>query len=82
MSGMQETRLFEAVSQPQSVGTVLRTVFLALEEKGYDPVSQMVGYLLSGDPTYITRDVRSILRTVERDEILEELIRSYLTAQA
>ncbi|NLN27160.1 MAG: IreB family regulatory phosphoprotein [Firmicutes bacterium] len=79
---MQETRLFEAVSQPQSVGTVLRTVFLALEEKGYDPVSQMVGYLLSGDPTYITRDVRSILRTVERDEILEELIRSYLTAQA
>jgi uncharacterized protein (UPF0297 family) len=82
LSGMQETRLFEAVSQPQSVGTVLRTVFLALEEKGYDPVSQMVGYLLSGDPTYITRDVRSILRTVERDEILEELIRSYLTAQA
>ena len=82
MSGMQETRLFEAVSQPQCVGTVLRTVFLALEEKGYDPVSQMVGYLLSGDPTYITRDVRSILRTVERDEILEELIRSYLTAQA
>lgn len=82
MSGMQETRLFQAVSQPQSVGEVLRTVFSTLEEKGYDPVSQVVGYLLSGDPTYITRDVRSILRTVERDEILEELIRFYLKDDA
>lgn len=78
MSGMQETRLYQAVGQPQSVGDVLREVHRVLEEKGYDPINQIVGYLLSGDPTYITREVRSVLRTVERDEIMEELVRSYL----
>lgn len=52
----------------------------ALKERGYDPVNQLVGYLLSGDPTYITshQNARNIIRQVERDEILEELVRSYL----
>lgn len=62
-------------------GRILREVFAALEEKGYDPVSQIVGYLLSGDPTYITshRQARSLVRSVERAELLEELVKAYLT---
>jgi len=56
------------------------TVYDALEEKGYNPINQMVGYLLSGDPAYIPRhnNARSIIRKLERDEIIEELVRSYL----
>ena len=59
---------------------VLKRVFSALEEKGYNPVNQIVGYLLSGDPAYITsfKDARTMIRSVERDEILEELIQKYL----
>ena len=51
-----------------------------MEKKGYNPINQLVGYLLSGDPTYVTsyEDARKKIRTLERDEILEELIRSYL----
>ena len=50
-------------------------------KKGYNPINQLVGYLLSGDPAYITshNDARSQIRTLERDELLEELVRSYLT---
>ena len=56
----------------------------ALEEKGYNPVDQLVGYLLSGDPTYITshKDSRTKLRRFERYELLEELVKSYLSASA
>ncbi|NVS34086.1 IreB family regulatory phosphoprotein, partial [Listeria monocytogenes] len=53
---------------------------VALEEKGYNPVNQIVGYLLSGDPAYIPRhkDARSMIRRLERDEIIEELVKAYL----
>ena len=59
---------------------VLRQVYQALAEKGYNPTSQLVGYLLSGDPTYITnhKNARSLIRTVERDELLEILVEHYL----
>ncbi|MBE3598168.1 MAG: IreB family regulatory phosphoprotein [Limnochordaceae bacterium] len=59
---------------------VLRQVYQALVEKGYHPTSQLVGYLLSGDPTYITshHNARSLIRTVERDELLEEIIEHYI----
>ncbi len=59
---------------------ILKFVYNALKEKGYHPVNQMIGYLLSGDPTYITthNDARKMIRRVERDEILEELLRFYL----
>ena len=59
---------------------VIVSVYKALEEKGYKPVNQMVGYILSGDPTYITshNNARSIIRKLERDELLEELLKSYL----
>ncbi len=59
---------------------VLFTVYQALEEKGYNPINQIVGYLLSGDPAYIPRykDARTLIRKIERDELIEELVRSYL----
>jgi len=61
-------------------GYVLQRVYRALEEKGYNPVNQIVGYLLSGDPAYITsfKDARTMIRTIDRDEIIEELLRNYL----
>jgi uncharacterized protein (UPF0297 family) len=63
-----------------SVGETLRSVYAALKEKGYNPISQLVGYLLSGDPAYITSysSARNLIRRYERDELLEELVTSYL----
>ncbi len=62
------------------VKSILTSVFKALKEKGYNPVNQIVGYLLSGDPTYITshNNARNIIRKLERDELLEELLKTYL----
>lgn len=59
---------------------VLKDVYTALQEKGYNPINQLVGYLLSGDPAFITshNNARSIIRKLERDELLEELLRVYL----
>lgn len=61
-------------------GYVLKRVSKALEEKGYNPVNQIVGYILSGDPAYITsyKDARTMIRSIERDEIIEELVKTYL----
>lgn len=58
----------------------ITTAFAAMREKGYDPVNQIVGYLLSGDPTYITayRNARYLMMRVERDELVEELVRAYM----
>mgnify|MGYP000858283436 FL=1 len=66
--------------QAQEINQVLREVCLALQEKGYDPLDQIVGYLLSGDPAYITshRNARVLIRRIDRDQILEELVRYYL----
>ncbi|MBC7336973.1 MAG: IreB family regulatory phosphoprotein [Clostridia bacterium] len=62
---------------------VLTAVYQALKEKGYHPINQLVGYLLSGDPAYITShaNARNLIRRLERDELLEELLRSYLERQ-
>lgn len=59
---------------------ILLTVYQALVEKGYNPINQIVGYILSGDPTYITshKDARNLIRLVERDELLEKLVKSYI----
>ncbi|MDK2823157.1 MAG: hypothetical protein PWQ67_1627 [Clostridia bacterium] len=59
---------------------ILLNVYEALKEKGYNPINQIVGYLLSGDPAYITsyKDARNLIRKLERDELLEELVKSYL----
>lgn len=59
---------------------ILLTVYDALKEKGYNPISQIVGYILSEDPTYITthKNARSLIRHVDRDELLKAMVRSYL----
>ncbi|WP_069649734.1 IreB family regulatory phosphoprotein [Caloranaerobacter ferrireducens] len=59
---------------------IIVSVYNALKEKGYNPINQMVGYILSGDPTYITshKNARTLIRKLERDELLEELLRNYL----
>lgn len=59
---------------------ILKEVYSALEEKGYNPINQIVGYILSGDPTYITshNDARNLIRKVERDELLEKMVKSYI----
>ena len=58
----------------------LQTIYLALKEKGYNPINQIVGYILSEDPTYITtyNNARSLIRHIERDELLQALVKSYL----
>ncbi len=62
---------------------IIFTVHDALREKGYDPINQIIGYILSGDPTYITsyNDARSLIRKIERDEFLEEILNYYLKEQ-
>jgi len=66
-----------------SAEDILMRVFEALKAKGYDPVYQLVGYLMTGDPTYITsfQDARSLVRRMERDELLEELVQFYMDAR-
>ena len=79
-----ETMRFLFARRESRTRDVLFAVYAALAEKGYDPVSQLVGYLLSGDPTYITshRGARSLIRTIDRDKLLEELVASYLGIDA
>ena len=74
------TITFDRTKQKKSAHEVLLTVYEALRTKGYDPLNQLVGYLLSGDPTYITsyNDARYLIRTIERDELIEELVRAYI----
>lgn len=59
---------------------ILQTVYSALEEKGYNAIDQMVGYILSGDPSYITghNNARNLIRKIERDDLVEELLRGFL----
>ena len=74
------TLKFSAAKEQKTAREVLMTVYAAMQEKGYDPVNQIVGYLLSGDPTYITshNNARYMIRLLERDELMEELVRSYI----
>lgn len=66
--------------EQQTTEEILRTVHSALEEKGYNAIDQMVGYILSGDPSYITghNNARNIIRHIERDDLVEELLRAFL----
>ena len=79
---LHDTQFFQAVQDNKmDVTQVLQLVYEALSEKGYNPVNQIVGYVMSGDPTYITshKNARSLIMKVERDEILEELLSFYIT---
>lgn len=81
MSNLDETMKFNFDTElKEEVKEILTSVHAALVEKGYNPVNQMVGFLLSGDPTYITsyKNARQKMKKVERDEIIEVLLKSYL----
>ena len=76
-----ETMMFNMDKEKENEArAILFSVYEALKEKGYNPINQIVGYILSGDPTYITNhlNARSIVRRLERDELLEEIVRFYL----
>ena len=81
MKKLDITQYFKIQSvQEIRVSEVLQLVYQAMTEKGYDPVNQIVGYIMSGDPTYITshKGARSLIMKVERDELVEELLRVYV----
>lgn len=78
---MEQTTAFRSeVGSEEELRETIKTVYNALLEKGYNPVNQMVGYILSEDPTYITnyKGARSIMRKIDRDELLSSLLRKYL----
>ena len=75
------TKFVRVETEPVTdIKSVLGAVYKAMEEKGYNPVNQIVGYIMSGDPTYITsyNNARSLIMKVERDEIVEELLEEYI----
>ncbi|MBO8169113.1 MAG: IreB family regulatory phosphoprotein [Thermoanaerobacteraceae bacterium] len=77
----EETMMFKVdKEQEMAAQDILFNVYQALKEKGYNPINQIVGYLLSGDPAYITsyKNARNLIRRLERDELLEELVTKYL----
>jgi uncharacterized protein (UPF0297 family) len=81
MADINNTQFFNFIAEPElSVKTVIEHVYRAMEEKGYNPVNQIVGYIMSGDPTYITshKNARSMIMKVERDELVEELLTEYI----
>ncbi|MCY0882171.1 MAG: IreB family regulatory phosphoprotein [Firmicutes bacterium] len=81
MSTTDETRrLWDGKVPANEADAILREVYVALRDKGYNPISQLVGYLLSGDPAYITNyhGARNAVRRIDRDELLEELLRQYV----
>lgn len=81
MAKINNTQYFKFSTDPEMrVKAVLEVVYNAMAEKGYNPVNQIVGYIMSGDPTYITshNNARSMIMKVERDELVEELLREYI----
>ena len=81
MKDNQPTMVFSiSDNHEESVKTIIKTVYNALEEKGYNPISQIVGYILSEDPTYITthNNARALIRKIERDDLLEILLKNYI----
>jgi uncharacterized protein (UPF0297 family) len=81
MKEREKTSVFRVgMRELRDVGEALRYVYEALEERGYNPVDQIVGYLESGDPTYITshKDARTLIRQIDRDRLLHELVRNYV----
>lgn len=82
---INNTQFFTVQKEPElQVSDVLEFVYKALKEKGYNPVNQIVGYIMSGDPTYITshNNARSLIMKVERDELVEEVLKTYIENSA
>ena len=81
MPDMKNTQYFKVNNEADiAIRDILEAVYIALTEKGYNPVSQIVGYIMSGDPTYVTsyKNARYLIMKVDRDELLEELLQSYI----
>ena len=81
MQDLNNTQFFRVENEREiAADDVIKMVYDALKEKGYNPVNQLVGYIMSGDPTYITshKNARSTIMKVERDELVEEVLRFYL----
>lgn len=80
MQDLGNTRFFKVETDKTTVKEILAEVYSALTEKGYNPVNQIVGYIMSGDPTYITsyKNARSLIMKVERDELVEEMLTEYI----
>lgn len=84
MGRLDSTQNFKVIPETENrVGDILHQVYQAMTEKGYNPVNQIVGYIMSGDPTYITshKNARSMIMKVERDELVEELLAEYIHAK-
>ena len=79
---VSDETMFFKVEKDKNIKTeeIMQKVYQALKEKGYNPINQIVGYILSGDPTYITshNDARNLIRQVERDELLEQMVKKYI----
>jgi uncharacterized protein (UPF0297 family) len=85
MQDLNNTQYFTVDKEPElQVKDVLKVVYQALSERGYNPVNQIVGYIMSGDPTYITshNNARSLIMKVERDELVEEILKSYISSNS
>lgn len=83
MENLGNTQYFKVEAEPETkVKMVLESVYEAMLKKGYNPVNQIVGYIMSGDPTYITsyNGARNLIMKVERDELVEELLKQYIKA--
>ncbi|MBQ9097647.1 MAG: IreB family regulatory phosphoprotein [Clostridia bacterium] len=80
MENMDNTILHSKNDKQNKVEFIMESVYGALKEKGYNPVSQIVGYIMSGDPSYITshQGARALITKIERDELLEEFVKSYV----
>jgi uncharacterized protein (UPF0297 family) len=81
MSDIDYTRKFSvSIDKDQEIRMILSSVYTSLREKGYNPINQIVGYILSEDPTYITNhnNARTLIRQLDRDELLQVLLKSYL----
>ena len=84
MSVSDETMMFKKVDdEPMTAEQVLTQMYESMKEKGYNPINQIVGYLISGDPTYITsyNNARTDIRRLERDDLIEELVKEYVKAK-
>ena len=81
MNDMDYTRKFSvSLNKDEEIRAILSSVYNSLREKGYNPINQIVGYILSEDPTYITNhnNARTLIRKIDRDELLQVLVRKYL----
>lgn len=80
MANNEETMMFRFGNDENKAEKIIRSVCAAMEEKGYNPINQLVGYILSEDPTYITthNNARSLIRKIDRDELLQAMVKAYL----